>query len=58
LSYNRPVLVDGQVHVWSGSDAYGSELATVVVLPFLDDDGRSWLLGRTAVRVFGLTVSG
>ena len=43
---------------WIGPNAYGSELATVGALPFLDDDGRSWVLGRTAVRVFGLTVGG
>jgi L-fuconolactonase len=39
---------------WIGSDAYGAELGTMASLPFLDEDGRDWVLGRTAARVFGL----
>jgi predicted TIM-barrel fold metal-dependent hydrolase len=40
---------------WIGADAYGSELDAVASLPFLDEEGRTWLLGRTAGRVFGLS---
>jgi L-fucono-1,5-lactonase len=39
---------------WIGRGAYGAELGTMASLPFLDEDGRDWLLGRTAARVFGL----
>jgi predicted TIM-barrel fold metal-dependent hydrolase len=39
---------------WIGSDAYAAELDSVASLPFLDEDSREWLLGRTAARVFGL----
>jgi predicted TIM-barrel fold metal-dependent hydrolase len=40
---------------WIGAEAYGGELDTVASLPFVDEDGRTWLLGRTAARVFALT---
>lgn len=40
---------------WIGAEAYEAELETVASLPFIDDDGRTWLLGRTAARVFALT---
>ena len=40
---------------WIGADEYGAELDTVASLPFLDNGGRTWLLGQTAARVFGLT---
>jgi L-fuconolactonase len=40
---------------WIGAEAYRSELETVASLPFVDENGRTWLLGRTAARVFALT---
>ena len=40
---------------WIGAEAYGAELDTVASLPFIDEDGRTWVLGRTAARVFAFT---
>jgi predicted TIM-barrel fold metal-dependent hydrolase len=39
---------------WIGPEGYAAELDAAASLPFFDDDGREWLLGGTATRVFGL----
>lgn len=38
---------------WIGPAAYGSELAVIGELPWLDEAGRAALAGGTAARVFG-----